>query len=316
MQPEAQLKDYVWTYNITATTPEYGSVTATYPFDGTHELEIRHVAPVMLTIVIPGATTHPYKDRIRPQLMVSTGENSWSGVQPSRGPRRLQTDSLKYGPISPGKYRFSLRIERDNEYGSGGYGSNDVATWNFELASGEATQTCAIPTLCKLTIQIPDPTKVNSLRIHTIGADNYAGRHIMKEAITERVEFDALPAGEWMIVTSDGEMKIRLNGDVVVTLATTPYDCLRIGKLREAGRLEELGFRDGDLVIRVDGQEAETVALLRAQTQGAMAKESTTWTLLRGGAQVDLTFNGKTLMEITSALSENREHLPLSNASR
>jgi hypothetical protein len=265
---------------------------------------IQYPAPATLTILIPGAATHPLRARLRPNLSRNDGEGrGWDGINSGRPTRNgLDSDTLKYGPLSPGKYRFTLTLARadDEEWWGGG---NQVTEMTFDVTSGDNTQSIAIPVLCKLTIVIADPKLVNNLTLRRTDGKGES-RNAWGDNIKERTVFEGLAAGEWVVGTRDGEMPVTLSGDREVTLAIRKFDCLRLGGIKSGGKIEALGLRDGDKLIRVDGTEIEGTESTQVVMMSSLAKESTTWTVLRGGRSVDVTFNGKDLMKIMTDRTE------------
>jgi membrane-associated protease RseP (regulator of RpoE activity) len=111
-------------------------------------------------------------------------------------------------------------------------------------------------------------------------------------------------------------MRISFNGDTTVALLTKPFDCLKLQGIRDNGPLAAMGLRLGDLLVAVDAQDWNVVAELRAQASASYKQESTTWTISRGGALVDVQLNGWQVAQAISSTSENRDTLYFTNAMR
>jgi S1-C subfamily serine protease len=90
-------------------------------------------------------------------------------------------------------------------------------------------------------------------------------------------------------------MKINLNADLEVTFAPKAFDCVVLAGLKAGGKIEALGLRNGDKVIRVDGEDGATGADIQRMVGESYNKETTTWTVQRGGATLNVTFNGQEL---------------------
>jgi hypothetical protein len=299
-----------WEYNVSAQDTDHGVYNVRYPANATHELEIRFPHPATLTITLPGASAHPLKDRLLPHLARKSESGGWAGVGNEQGLK----DTLEYGPLLPGSYRFRLMIAE-----AGGDSLRSlmrgvtVAEWDFELAAGANARTFTIPALHTLTLIVPETRAAGHVELRH--AEGQGNRTISGDRLTERTEIVGLVAGEWVLRTRQGEMTIRINGDTEATLAVRPYNCLRLG-IKAGGGIEALGLRDGDLLIGVDGQEFESLEILLAQLRGTYGKDVTTWTVLRDGVPTNVMFSGKALLRLDTAQGDQHERLSAQPALR
>ncbi len=303
-----------WSYTITVRSDKFGETRAEYPSDGTHTLEVRYAAPCTLTVVIPGAADHPLKERLSAQLSL-VQKNGFSGVSPQSRPSGggLPSEPLKYGPLAPGKYRFVISGSAAGERRF--YQRTEIAEWEFELTGGEVTQTCPIPQTCTLTLLIDDPKAVRYIGLRRTDGKPSTSISLQANRISERTVVEFLTPGEWIVNTSDGQMRVQVSGDREVRLDLLRFNCFRL-TVTENGRIHELGLRNGDLLIAVDGQEFETTDDLHKQAQFSYTQESTTWTVLRNGAAVPVTFNGRQAQKIMNDHSTEREYIRMSPAVR
>ena len=293
-----------WVYCISGNAREYGSFTHVHPGDGAPEALINLPAPAHLTLYFTGASTHPQKDRIQLQLMVQTSPNSWSGVD-IRGGSRTIGDSMKFGPIAPGTYRLTLRLTR-RDVDDGMPWDSELAALQFEVHPGENSQTCAVPMIHKLTLLIPDPKAVPMLQLNR--ADGSQRRHLMRMQITERMVIDGLAAGDWIITSRDEGMKVNLNRDLEVTYAPKSMDCAVLDIVKPGGKIEALGLRQGDKVLVVDGESAQSARDIMRQMGACYQREATTWTIQRAGQTFNVTFSGTALGKAVTAESDEREN--------
>jgi hypothetical protein len=294
------VKPWDWFYEVAVTTTKWGEYKASYPRDATHELEIRIERPAMLTVQIPNAGDHPAKDRARGELYEGA-DVSWSMSpvprvnQPSRADGKVEAGVMKYGPMQPGTYTFQIKLGEDDMMYSPRRGA-EIAHWTFEITSGDNTQTCPIPPLHRLTMVIDKQPPQPGFMI--ADSARRVSRQFRVAAGSEQVVVDDITPGTWRIYNDEGEMTVQVNGDINVALNLRPYECVELSSLGAGGRIEALGLRNGDKLISVDGEKFDSIRTLRTQLDGSEAKDSTTWTVLRGGQSVDVTFNGNQLGEI------------------
>lgn len=312
---KAESTDESLYYSIAVRSNEHGNHTARHNAKDGDSVDVRFPTPATLTIHLAGAEGNPKKDRIRPSLMQQTESNSWTGVSNSSRNSDIGAGVLKYGPISPGTYRFSLSVSGSGEshyWGMHSGQSGALAEWTFEVATGENTQHFTIPSFHTLTLVIADTSGIQQLRLQR--SDGQSSRHIYGNGILSRTVIEGITPGEWVISTNDGEMRTRVNGDTEVQLQVLPFDCLRLSNVKQGGRIEQLGLRTGDLILAVDGQDFENLTILRSQIQGSYARESTTWTISRNGARMNISFNGKRIAEAQTLSGAEREYLGMSGA--
>jgi hypothetical protein len=297
-------------YDVTASSETLGQLTVRYEANATHDLEIRFGQPARLTVLLPGVSAHRLRERLVARLMLEQSDGRWNGMPPKGGYQEaegLKSDKLEYEPIAAGRYRFYLAL-KGNSVGV-------LAEVLFEVATGtETIQTCLLPELYSLTVILPDGKKPGLLYVRS--SDGKSSRSVAGNDIRQRTVIDGLTAGDWVIVTDTGEMPVRITGETQVVLAERPFDCLRISGLKPGGRLEALGLRNGDLLIGVDGEPFASLSTLRTQASFSYTKDNTTWSVIRNGATLSITFAGRQVAEIAAMTGTDREYIELSNAVR
>ena len=92
-------------------------------------------------------------------------------------------------------------------------------------------------------------------------------------------------------------MKITIPGPAVVRYEPVEQNAFRVTIRDPAGNLVAAGFRNGDLIIGIDGTEFETAMQARSALMAAMSKDASKLTILRGGARHTLSVDFKKLME-------------------
>lgn len=289
-----------WRYSFDLRSQDHGSRSIEYPRDATHELHVQFQEPSSLTVTVAGLSTHPKKELLRVQLWQElNNRGGWSGMQPDGTSRTTthESDVIKFTKLSQGKYRFQLSLSREDD---SGFRSDEVqlAEVQFDVAAGANAVTCTIPEFFTLTINVPDPKKVGSLSLAPAADSAGRRRRYADSKELPKVVYEGVTAGEWRVFTRDGEMRVRVSADTEVTLSLSAYDCVVISDLNAGGKLEALGLRNGDKLIRVDGLEWDTLRMFQTQVQGSMGRDETTWTVIRNGAEVDVKFRGKDLMKI------------------
>jgi hypothetical protein len=317
--PDRRNEGYVYAYEITVNAKGYGALLVSYPHDATHELRVDMQTPGTLMVHLPGATTHPLRRELRTRLMRKTGDTSWSQVAGSEKnldprnpePKGLSGESEEFGPLSPGTYRFGITFVDSKDTGMSVMHAT-VAEWTFDVRAGANTQTCPVPALYTLTLLVSDPGAIRRMTLSR-GGD---GNRMYIDEIRQRTVVRCLTAGEWVIDTREGEMRVRIDGDTEVALTAKPYNAVRIIGLVPGGKVEGMGLRSGDLVVVVDEEELEGSDRIELLLRASMLKESTTWVVLRNGVRTDVTFNGKELMAILEKRGPDREHIDMRPATR
>lgn len=292
-----------WRYQLELRSPSHGNKMVEYPRDATHELQVQFEEPSSLTVTVAGLSTHEKKSRLRVQLWrVAEGRNGWSGVEPDNGSRGSapSSDTLTYSKLSPGKYRLQLSLAGEER--EIGIDRVQLAEVQFDVTAGANVVNCPVPEFYTLTVNVPDPDRTGTVYLGPANDPDNRGRSSRGESKSKLV-FEGVTAGQWRIHTREGEMRVNVAADTEVTLALTKFDCLLLTEIKAGGRIEALGLRDGDRLIRVDGLEWDNIRMFETQVEGSAGRDETTWTVIRNGVQVEVSFRGKDLMKIVEESS-------------
>lgn len=303
------------TYRITASHSAYGSISLDWPGDAGGEVNLRFVEPGRLTILLSGVTSSDQRTKLRFSLSREVEPGSWQGANPDGAGRDdglPDNDQLVYSKLTPGRYRFTLFVS-SGDPDEGYFDRAEIGAWDFDVASGPSSQTCPVPRYYTLTLLVPDPKAAG--RISLRSADGKVTRHARRDT-TARMTYLGVTAGEWSFTSDHGEMRVVVSGDAEVTLAIKPFDCLAISGIKAGGRVEAMGLRNGDLLVAVDGERAESTDLLEVKVQGAKDKEASVWTVIRAGAELNVTVNGKEMFRLMRLTGDERERTILRPAKR
>lgn len=290
-----------WHYSLLLQSQEYGVLRAEYPRDGTHELHVQFEMPSTLTVSVPGLSTHPKKSQLRTNLwMQQSGGRSWSGAGKESSDDKENPDVLHYSKLTKGRYRFQIKlVEPDDRFGRD---EVQLAQVEFDVTAGANAVSCPVPEFHTLTVNVPDPDKTGTVYLGPANDPDRRGRSSRGESKSKLV-FEGVTAGQWRIYTRVGEMRVNVAADTEVTLALTKFDCLLLTEIKAGGRIEALGLRDGDRLIRVDGLEWDNIRMFETQVEGSAGRDETTWTVIRNGVPVEVSFRGKDLMKIVEESS-------------
>ncbi|MCZ7608100.1 MAG: PDZ domain-containing protein [Planctomycetota bacterium] len=298
-----------WMYTITVRSKKYGQLSQPYAPTDRHELVFRFQHPAHVTVTVPGYNEHDLRERL-----------TWSVVEVGKEGRlfrrwereRLGTSwnvaPLKFGPLVPGRYELVLMFEMKHS-------KRELLRRPIDLAGGENAVSAEVPSLYTLTVRCRTKAEAEGVSLYR-GTSRYATweDEVVREGAVAR--FLELPEGEYRLETGAGTLALELSADKEVDFAPRVYDCLVISGIKPGGLIEGLGLCNGDKLIAVDGNPCEDLKLFRAHLDVSKGKDSTTWTVLRNGVPIDVTFSGKQLTEILKNRSENSEDIDLDRAYR
>ncbi len=93
----------------------------------------------------------------------------------------------------------------------------------------------------------------------------------------------------------EGVMTVRVPGPPEVMFTPEPVNAIRVGITDPAGYLGRSGFRDGDLIIALEGTEFEGTRQIQLLFATNESKEQCTFTVLRGGERLEISANMRKL---------------------
>jgi hypothetical protein len=289
-------------YTVRVTSDTYGSREVRYEITDTHELEVRFSAPALVTLTVSNFNDHALRDKLRWSLIREGADGrSTRTTSPREG---ANSSPLKMGPEEPGEYFLVLTYAE----GRSSFDARELLRQPVTLAAGDNALTAAVPVLYTLTLTGEN----DALRRIEIRAKD-GSFNLRSYSITPtdgRMAVECVPAGTYVLKGGDGEMEVTVSSDTTVKFEPRAYNCFVL-TIPAGGEIEALGFADGDKLVKVDGEAVSVMNVGEAQVQASLAKENTTWTVLRNGSPTDVTFNGKTLMEIMSRRGPNRERFDM-----
>ena len=236
-----------WWYELTVSSKEYGALTRRVERDDQSDQEFRFQAAATLTLNVPGFDEHELRESLN-WVVYGVDENGNTLSTINRGPHKGDGNKspLKFGPFQPGRCRLELF------YGSG-HSSISLVREEVTLASGENVLTRNIPRLYALKVKCPNADDAPRLKLKRDGHTRYAGSG--DNSIQDNtVEFPYLIAGDYVLETRQGRMKVTVPAPGTVEFAPPPFDCIVMSSIKEGGIVEGLGLRNGDRLIAKIGR--------------------------------------------------------------
>lgn len=265
---------------VVATSETYGTtmVPVSPGFRGVLDVEFR--APSLVTVTIPGYLGSGYEGQVSVSLERSQEEleHGGSGLQETVG----LDGAAELGPVEPGVYRVALLCE-----------SNWVGEREVTLGPGENQVSFAMPSLHRVTVQFGPEAAGSGANLTPVEGGNRSYYGAIGES--GRAEFDGVVGGEYRIQywgqSGQGLMTIYVNGDLAVSFEPQTIDALRVTIRDPAGKLAELGFEHGDLIIGMEETEFESLEQMQLLYSTQMAKEETILIVMRAGAKFEIVTN-------------------------
>lgn len=255
---------------------------------GTRALQVRYSATATLLASIDAFVGSGHESRLSMTLeaLAEQAGPSWNQ------PQSLGADGTQeFGPVESGRYRLELRVQGDNAWDR-----RIVATREVELAPGENRASIALPKLCDVVIAVPGGAGSISLQ----GGPGRESFHATLDG-EGIAAFKSLAAGDYVaqLHGSDGMqmMNLRLPVSGVVRFEPMVVNAMRVLIDARDGKLAELGFEEGDLLVGVDGVEFESSQQLQMAVMQAIGKKEATFTVQRGRRSVELKIDPRGLMD-------------------
>lgn len=296
-----------WWYELEINSKQYGVLTRRIERDDLSEQVFQFEAPVTLELTVTGYNEHEMRDDLRWSMVVRGERNRWVPPQARNGAN--QASPFSFGPVQPGEFDIVLSFAREMR------SSRDLYREPVVLSAGENKLTVAMPLLYSLKLRCKDGRQAADInlqlgdkRIYLDSSDRNIDGAIL--------EIPLLTAGEYEAYTRHGRMKISVPATEVVDFAPRLYDCLEVTSIKAGGLIEQAGLRNGDRVFKVDGAEFGDVDMFRTQLMASLARESTTWTLVREGVVTEVVLNGKAVDEAHDNRRQNGENLGFTGAYR
>lgn len=194
--------------------------------------------------------------------------------------------------LSPGAQRLSLNLADTAEQSWFGV---EIAALELTLRSGENRAVISLPPLYSFSVGVPEVADGASLRLSSIGpaAPTLSSfRRGQAQVELGTAEFVGIPAGRYRLELLDGQgksMEIEVPCGDLMFEGSRP-DAARIRITDEQGRMARMGFRDGDLLLSLDGR---SLADGQAPTQDVFRLASGVHRalVLRGGREFEVVWD-------------------------
>jgi hypothetical protein len=285
---EADSLEGPWWYELTASSPSHGSISARYESDATHDLEMRFQAAAHLVVTLAGWETHEYRDSIFVNLNQDARYHQVMVAKTGEAPKA--SAEWRFGPVQPGDHEVTMYLSTD------GRRTTILHKQTVRLASGENGISISVPPLHNLTLVMPENGRISSV---TLKRDE---EHLHSLTASEfrdgRAVITGLLPGDYLLEGDHGGMRVNVPQQTEVVLNLRPYDCLVFVFVEAGSKAEELGFREGDKLFEVDGTLLDNVYAAQGIMFGAMSKERTTWAILRGGVRIEISIAGRQVSEL------------------
>jgi membrane-associated protease RseP (regulator of RpoE activity) len=294
MRNMPQESDDAIKYSVSAHTERFGRKEVEYEPKKGVVVEVRFTVPAELQVLVTNYAGSGYEGKVNVGIQKAAKGKRGESSQDFGGHDKVDFEGKKtLGPVEPGEYELVMYVQSDR------YGQKPVARQPVTLAAGKNSASFPIPPLYAVTVIVAEPKPNMHLDLQPlVRQDGYwgGGQQVNKEG---RVVFSTVAPGEYRLRSFGGagmeEMRINVQGDLEVRFEPKAMNALEVTIGEEDGVLAQAGFRNGDMIIGVDGKEIENLA----QIQMAMFAnaERVTLTVLRDGRKVELPVEPRKLME-------------------
>jgi hypothetical protein len=280
---------------IQVSTNEFGSLQQEYRQTDTHEILIRFQEPATLTVNIPDGSSHPHRSELTLYLLpdgLADSRINWIRTPGRTSPvdDPVIRDSNVFTPLQPGKFTLVLTAPYNVAPGSA---NRHYARETIEIRPGENTHTLNIPRLYRLTLTPGQGEMPDHVRVRDDGQ-----LFITVTLGSGPVDVGLLLPGHYQIVTGNAGMRVNLTGDMTVTVALETFCALQLARIEPGDRAHDMGLRDGDMLVAVNGNDPEDAQKLRELIRETAMNEASRWTVIRNGVYVDVVINGPAMATI------------------
>jgi hypothetical protein len=284
------------TYYVKATSKRYGTAGTTYDPAKDREITIEMTAPALVRVTISGFSASPDRDRavvVLEPIERGTGERFSDELEADIDAQGV----AKFPPVRAGTYDVVLRLAKSasrSDKSNARWGGTVVARVRQTVAAGEASLTMALGALFELVVTF-DRDAPSIERVGADGTGSFVDRARGVDG-EKKTTYRNLTAGRYRLVGRAGEMFVDVNGDATVAFVPRPFNAFHF-EVSEKGYVHDLGLKTGDLVIAIDGVEFTERASMDAALEASKSRETSKFTVLRGGQRFDVVADGKRLEE-------------------
>ena len=154
----------------------------------------------------------------------------------------------------------------------------------------------ALPPLYTLEVEFPEALRGEKVQVYRI---NELGRSETIEddrVVQSLVETFRVPAGEYSVTAASRIMRFRLNADRRVGYQETPFTAMQL-HIREGSPLLELGLRNWDIVLAIDGKTFSDPRPSRLLWDRIERNGRAAVTVFRKEGEVDITIDRDSLRD-------------------
>lgn len=282
-RPKEGVDTSAGTWTIHVYTQQYGSKVLEYVPRAGARLSCRFEEPAYAEFEVVGADRIGNEGTLQVYLRSMPDENGRTDT--AGGFRPIEGGKTSIGPVVPGEYDavLSLRDRRGS--------MTSLATTRIRLVAGHGKQTLTVPPLYSLTVLLPDSSGrargTISLR------DASAGERFYQSAEAEdgKIHFENVPAGDyrvWVSGAASGQMDVTVPASAVVEFRPIVVNAYLVHVTAADGALAQAGFREGDLLVGIDGKEFENAQQIGALFTLARSQKKTRFTVQRGNRIVEI----------------------------
>lgn len=264
---------------VAAEYPDYAPVTVSGGAPGGPELTIRFLAAARLVVAMPGFGASTLKGKVR----IDASKVDPSGLDGTSSSREMPDNGrVTLERLSPGRWRVAAFA------GSKWSTRTLIHAPEIDLVAGENAVTLPLPVLHALTVVLDAK---NAGEPVTLRSDRERGPWFQSHATVAddgRAVFEDVPAGVYEVQARRGKMEVTLPGPETVVFRALVLNALRVRIRDAAGRMAAAGFRDGDLIIGLDGVEFPDEEAMTAALRASTAKDEVTCLVLRNGTVIEV----------------------------
>jgi hypothetical protein len=271
-------------YEINVSSRKYGRTKRAYGRADTHIVEVTFNVPTYINVEITGWDAHEQKEQLTVTVVAASEQaNRGNRLHPAR--QDTPTGTMRFGPLEPGDYVVALLVRnqsRSDEF--------PLDRREFRAAPGENTVRVTPQTLYSFTVIVPEEYRKEQLNLELLTDRTW---HMAQRKSGEpEVEFTNLIAGEYKLqCLPSGVMKVSLPqaAGQRILFQPLPFNAYLV----TGGGGVDIGLKDGDHVVEIDGTVISGMRQRQQLVADAIKKESTTWVVIRDGARVSVTFDGR-----------------------
>ncbi len=279
------------TWYVRVASPAYGTLEREYEKGKDREITIRFEEPARLAVRLVGYPGSELQGHLGFFLDPRKKKGSFRAAIPGRPGRGISPEgTLDLGPVPPGAYELVVSILLDS------FRSIPAARIPVTLRAGDNDLAVPLPAVYTLTVRTGE--EVSRLTLRATSPEEPHNLWLTKKPANGRIVFPRLPAGEYALSDERGrQMSIRIPDQVDVVYTPREMNAMRVIVTDPAGFLARAGFRNGDVIVGVDGKRFANRREMQMRLQLAMTQEKARFLVVRGGRETEITTSLKALFD-------------------